>query len=163
MVLALGERSRVVKVMLKQIAVSEVILGMYIYELCGPWLAHPFWKRRFLLNSESDLQRVRDSAVDQVLIDISKGLDVVRSTVSVIKQEPQKNSDLYGDVETPWCQSQLRSTRKYSGPKASIRALPTLLRKCSPTPAWARPLKSNMQWNRSRKSPTRFTAIHMPS
>ncbi len=39
-------------------------------------MEHPFWKTRFLLNSAKDLQRLRDSAVREIWIDTSKGVDV---------------------------------------------------------------------------------------
>ena len=39
-------------------------------------MEHPFWKTRFLLKSAKDLQRLRDSAVRELWIDTSKGLDV---------------------------------------------------------------------------------------
>lgn len=51
---------------LKRIQVSDVCLGMFIHELCGSWMDHPFWKPSFLLNSEKDLQRLRESAVHDV-------------------------------------------------------------------------------------------------
>lgn len=47
---------------------------MYIHELCGSWMDHPFWKSGFLLDSQEDLQRLKQSSVTQVWIDISKGL-----------------------------------------------------------------------------------------
>lgn len=62
--------------MLKRISVSDVCLGMFIHELCGSWMEHPFWKTRFLLKSQKDLQRLRDSAVRELWIDTSKGLDI---------------------------------------------------------------------------------------
>jgi putative nucleotidyltransferase with HDIG domain len=49
---------------------------MFIHELSGSWMEHPFWKTRFLLKSAKDLQRLRDSAVRELWIDTSKGLDV---------------------------------------------------------------------------------------
>lgn len=61
--------------MLKQIPVSSVVLGMYIHELCGSWMDHPFWKTGFLLDNPTDLQRLRQSSVTEVWIDVSKGLD----------------------------------------------------------------------------------------
>ena len=62
--------------MLKRIPVSDLLVGMYIHEFCGSWMDHPFWKGRFLLDNERDLQRVRDSDVSEVWIDAGKGLDV---------------------------------------------------------------------------------------
>ena len=63
--------------MLKRIPVTQLRLGMFVQSLCGSWLDHPFWKRGgFLLDSQADLQRLRESAVKEVWIDASKGLDL---------------------------------------------------------------------------------------
>ena len=62
--------------MLKRIPVADVCIGMFIHELGGSWLDHPFWKTRFLLKSERNLQRLHASAVREVWIDTGKGLDV---------------------------------------------------------------------------------------
>lgn len=61
--------------MLRQIPVSEVKLGMYIHEICGSWMDHPFWRSGFLLDSNEDLLRLKQSAVTRVWIDTNKGLD----------------------------------------------------------------------------------------
>jgi putative nucleotidyltransferase with HDIG domain len=66
----------VVVFVLKRIPASELLQGMYIHELCGSWMEHPFWKTRFLLANPKDLQRIRDSGIREVWIDIDKGLDV---------------------------------------------------------------------------------------
>jgi putative nucleotidyltransferase with HDIG domain len=73
------ERSSVAAVVtfvLKRIPVTELLQGMYIHELCGSWMEHPFWKTRFLLDNPKDLQRIRDSGIREVWIDIDKGLNV---------------------------------------------------------------------------------------
>lgn len=62
--------------MLKKIAPSQVELGMFVHKLEGSWLKHPFWKSRFLLNDNQTLVDLRDSEVDAVVIDISKGKDI---------------------------------------------------------------------------------------
>jgi putative nucleotidyltransferase with HDIG domain len=69
-------------IVLKRIAVAELCIGMYIHEFCGSWMDHPFWKGRFLLDNERDLQRVRDSDVHEVWIDVGKGCDVAPGRVS---------------------------------------------------------------------------------
>lgn len=63
--------------MLKTIAIKEVCLGMYIHELKGPWMDHPFWRTKFVLKDPVDLQKLRASSLQEVVIDISQGLDVV--------------------------------------------------------------------------------------
>lgn len=62
--------------MLKRITVAEVQLGMFIQELGGSWMEHPFWQTQFLLSSPKDLERLRASVVREVWIDVAKGLDV---------------------------------------------------------------------------------------
>ncbi|MBA1261353.1 HD-GYP domain-containing protein [Stutzerimonas stutzeri] len=74
--------------MLKRIEVSEVVIGMFIHKLCGSWLKHPFWKGRFLVETEEQLQLLRRSAVAQVVIDTDKGLDVPAPMTSA-EQVPQ--------------------------------------------------------------------------
>ena len=65
-----------VTAVLRRIVVAELVRGMYIHELCGSWMEHPFWKTKFLLDSAKDLQRIRDSGIHEVWIDPSKGLDL---------------------------------------------------------------------------------------
>jgi putative nucleotidyltransferase with HDIG domain len=61
---------------LKRIAVTEARVGMYVHELCGSWMDHSFWKNKFLLDSDKDLQRLQGSAIRELWIDTSKGGDV---------------------------------------------------------------------------------------
>lgn len=61
--------------MLKTIPTHKVKLGMYIHELQGAWVDHPFWKRKFILDSQKDLQNLHASVIKAVVIDTAKGLD----------------------------------------------------------------------------------------
>jgi cyclic di-GMP phosphodiesterase len=60
---------------LKRIAVSELRVGMYIDELCGSWMEHPFWRTRFALKDADDARRIAESGIREVWIDTDKGLD----------------------------------------------------------------------------------------
>ncbi|MCV2349192.1 HD-GYP domain-containing protein [Paucibacter sp. Y2R2-4] len=62
--------------MLKKIPTQQVQLGMYIQSLEGSWLSHPFWKTKFLLQEQGDLELLLTSGVAMVWIDCSKGDDV---------------------------------------------------------------------------------------
>jgi putative nucleotidyltransferase with HDIG domain len=46
---------------------------MYIKGFDGSWFDHPFWRTRFVLTKDKDLQRVRESAVAAVVIDDELG------------------------------------------------------------------------------------------
>ncbi|HCU83859.1 HD-GYP domain-containing protein [Methylophilus sp. UBA6697] len=76
--------------MFKTIAIKEVRLGMYIQELKGPWMDHPFWRSKFVLNDPVDLQKLRASHLQQVVIDISQGLDVLPEPDVVERQLTDK-------------------------------------------------------------------------
>ena len=63
--------------MLKRIHVQQLSLGMYLHELCGSWMEHPFWRTKFVIDDDADLVKVRASGIKQCWIDVSRGLDVV--------------------------------------------------------------------------------------
>jgi len=62
--------------MLKVVSTKQVRLGMFIQELKGTWIDHPFWKKAFKLEDPSDLNKLQASVIKEVVIDTSKGLDV---------------------------------------------------------------------------------------
>jgi putative nucleotidyltransferase with HDIG domain len=62
--------------MQKCIPIADLRLGMYIRTFGGSWMSHPFWRENFILDSQSDLSRIRASGVKEVWIDSSKGRDV---------------------------------------------------------------------------------------
>jgi len=61
--------------MLKRIAVKDVRMGMFVTELCGSWMEHPFWKTKFLLEDSNDLESILKSGIKELWIDTAKGLD----------------------------------------------------------------------------------------
>ncbi len=75
--------------MLKKIHVSALGLGMHLHALEGPWLAHPFWRTKFVLTDEADLRAVLGSGVAECWIDSAKGLDVdVAAPASLATLDP---------------------------------------------------------------------------
>jgi HD-GYP domain-containing protein (c-di-GMP phosphodiesterase class II) len=60
--------------MLKNVKPAEVRLGMYVSGFEGSWLDHPFWRSRFEISTPEQLERIRQSRVEAVIIDLSKGL-----------------------------------------------------------------------------------------
>lgn len=66
--------------MLKRISVQDLRVGMHLHELCGPWMQHPFWRTKFVVEDRKTIQLILDSNIQEVVIDASKGLDVEVST-----------------------------------------------------------------------------------
>ncbi len=61
---------------LKRIDTSQLRAGMYLHELCGSWMEHPFWRSSFKLSDPKDIARILASGVKQAWIDTARGLDV---------------------------------------------------------------------------------------
>jgi len=76
--------------MRKKIPVGSIRIGMYIQELCGSWMDHPFWKKSFLLESPEDLNTLQTCGIQEVWIDTSKGIDVEGGVVAVTAEEQQQ-------------------------------------------------------------------------
>lgn len=49
---------------------------MLIYDLQTSWLAHSFWRRRFVIEDQRMIARLRHEGIGEVVIDIANGLDV---------------------------------------------------------------------------------------
>lgn len=62
--------------MIKRIKADDVRLGMYIHEIRGNWLEHPFWRKSFKLDTQKDLDKLINCDLDEIWIDTNKGLDV---------------------------------------------------------------------------------------
>lgn len=80
--------------MLKKIATHQLCLGMFVHELCGSWLAHPFWKSAFLLKDAKQLNQLLQSDVREVWIDTSRGCDVPAT-------EPEAQAEAEAPPEPP--------------------------------------------------------------
>jgi HD-GYP domain-containing protein (c-di-GMP phosphodiesterase class II) len=88
--------------MLKTVPVNKIKLGVFIHELKGAWMDHPFWKTKFLLEDVNDLNKLQASPIKHVVIDVSKGADVSldanegavkQSQVEVVEQKALKIPD----------------------------------------------------------------------
>ena len=76
--------------MLRKIPIQQLRIGMFVREVCGSWLDHPFWRASFVVKDARQLKQL--AVVKEVIIDTSKGLDV---------DSPSAPMDLMDDVEVP--------------------------------------------------------------
>lgn len=83
--------------MLKKISLEHLRLGMHIHELGGSWIDHPFWKSAFKVTEARQLQQLRDSAVRELWIDTSKGLDVLVDALAGAAHDPADEAAEVGD------------------------------------------------------------------
>ncbi|MBL8380297.1 MAG: HD-GYP domain-containing protein [Burkholderiales bacterium] len=73
--------------MQKSIPVQALRPGMFVERLPGSWIDHPFWRSRFVLESEEDRQTIIQTGIAEVWIDTSKGLDVDEPAPAAEDQE----------------------------------------------------------------------------
>lgn len=61
--------------MLKKIDSAKLRPGMYIHELGGDWLSHPFLRNQFMVKDEADVEKIVGAGIREVYIDTGRGLD----------------------------------------------------------------------------------------
>ena len=66
---------------------------MFVDELCGSWMDHPFWKSAFKLSVASDLKSLQESEIHEVWIDTLKGLDVAPDVASATDEAENLKAD----------------------------------------------------------------------
>lgn len=87
--------------MLKKIAVTDLKVGMYLHEMCGSWMDHPFWRTSFVVESADDIRRLRESSISEVWIDVSRGLDIDKPAVVREEADVQVEQDLLRAATEP--------------------------------------------------------------
>ena len=65
--------------MIKKIPIAALQEGMFIHDLNCDWMTHPFFRSRFMLKTEQQLQTIRDLGVPEVYIDTGRGLDAAEA------------------------------------------------------------------------------------
>lgn len=78
--------------MLRKIPTDHLRVGMFVHEVCGSWLEHPFWRGSFMVTAEEQIAQL--GAIREVIIDTDKGRDVDMRVVSGIDLPSTDFSDL---------------------------------------------------------------------
>jgi HD-GYP domain-containing protein (c-di-GMP phosphodiesterase class II) len=86
----------------KKIPAQQLRLGMYVHEFCGSWMEHPFWRSKFLLRTEAELQRVVQSGIKELWIDPSKGCDVEGGVSQAeVREEVERELEFAASLPMP--------------------------------------------------------------
>ena len=78
---------------LKRIPVDDLRAGMFLHELCGSWMEHPFWRTQFLLEDPADLASLHASNIREVWIDTARGLDVSSGETVQTREQVDREID----------------------------------------------------------------------
>ena len=88
--------------MLKRIAVDQLRPGMYLHELCGSWMEHPFWRSKFVLRDPADIAKIRDSGISEVWINVEIGMDVDGGiSESEVREEIERELEAAATAPSP--------------------------------------------------------------
>lgn len=87
--------------MIKRIPVERLQVGMYVHELGGVWLDHPFWRSSFMIKTLVTLRRVIDSGIREVWIDTDRGLDAAGGESSAEVEAQAERQLAADDVAAP--------------------------------------------------------------
>jgi HD-GYP domain-containing protein (c-di-GMP phosphodiesterase class II) len=85
----------------KKIPVQRLRVGMYVHEFCGSWMDHPFWRTKFTLRSQDEVDKVVRSGVRELWIDTAKGLDVEGASESPAEVAAQVERELEFAASVP--------------------------------------------------------------
>jgi HD-GYP domain-containing protein (c-di-GMP phosphodiesterase class II) len=86
--------------MLKRISVADLRVGMYLQELSGAWLDHPFWRSSFKIEDTQMLQKIHASGIREAWIDTGKGLDIAGG-ISEAEADVEIELDLQASAAEP--------------------------------------------------------------
>ncbi|MDO9235302.1 MAG: HD-GYP domain-containing protein [Aquabacterium sp.] len=60
--------------MLRKIPIQQLRVGMFVHEVCGSWIEHPFWRASFKVTDARQMAQL--AVVKELIIDTDKGLDI---------------------------------------------------------------------------------------
>ncbi|AJA08403.1 hypothetical protein SKP52_07410 [Sphingopyxis fribergensis] len=60
--------------MLVRIEPEDVEIGMFVHAFVGSWFDHPFWRSNFRIETSAQLERIRNSGIDGLMIDAGRGV-----------------------------------------------------------------------------------------
>src|SRR5450830_379143 len=97
--------------MLKRIAPDQLRLGMYIQEIPGPWMSHPFWRGSFKLEKLGDLKTLQNGNIDKIVICTLKGDDIAELPTPITTIAPaQENKPVPARITVQISAEQERTT-----------------------------------------------------
>jgi putative nucleotidyltransferase with HDIG domain len=105
--------------MLKVVSTKQVRIGMFIQELKGAWIDHPFWQKAFVLQDANDLKKLQVSSVKEVVIDIAKGLDVLEPDLVPAIEKPSEIKSIPTPISKP---EATKATMRVSAAEENARA-----------------------------------------
>ncbi|HOD32204.1 MAG TPA: HD-GYP domain-containing protein [Holophaga sp.] len=100
--------------MIKKISVQDLRIGMFIHDLNAGWMDHVFFRSRFMLRKEEDLQKIQTSGIRELYIDTVKGMDLPEAPTQTEVQEQLMQGMLRGAQRPARAQTTHREELAYA-------------------------------------------------
>lgn len=85
----------------KRIAITELKVGMFVVGVDRSWLDTPFLRHRFLIKSQEEIARLRESGISEVTIDPSLGIDTEGTAPTSSPESPARPHVEPGQTSPP--------------------------------------------------------------
>lgn len=86
--------------MLKKIDASQLKVGMFIHDLSCDWMTHPFVRNRFMLTKDTEIRKIIEAGIHDVVIDAARGLDV-QDAPTLAEARASTEAELVGIAAPP--------------------------------------------------------------
>jgi HD-GYP domain-containing protein (c-di-GMP phosphodiesterase class II) len=63
------------------IKTEDARIGMFVHAVAGGWMASPFWRSHLVLTRASEIRKLRDAGIAEIVIDTSKGVAPAKAAV----------------------------------------------------------------------------------
>lgn len=99
-------------------------MGMFVHAFEGSWFDHPFWRSNFRIETSEQLERIRNSGIEGLMIDPERGI-----APSDGRQPSKGEASPHRKLSRSWGRprptvSAARSTRVFAQPDPEDRAAP---------------------------------------
>ncbi|CAG2129137.1 HD-GYP domain-containing protein [Cupriavidus plantarum] len=102
--------------MLRRIKAEQLQVGMFVARLGGPWINHPFWRSRFLVSSDEQVEQIQAANVQDVWIDILKGRNLpTPATPDAMEADMSDDAETGFEDELERARELIKSARQLVG------------------------------------------------
>ncbi|RYD43170.1 MAG: HD-GYP domain-containing protein, partial [Sphingomonadales bacterium] len=77
--------------MLVRMQPEDVEIGMFVHAFIGSWFDHPFWRSNFRIETSEQLEKIRNSGIDGLMIDANRGFAPEDKLASEPEDNPRRN------------------------------------------------------------------------
>jgi putative nucleotidyltransferase with HDIG domain len=102
------------------IKTEDARIGMFVHAVAGGWMASPFWRAQLVLTRTSEIRKLRDAGIGEIVIDVSKG--VAPAATAAVVHAPDKEEAEPETVDSDMPTAPLRRARRNARERALDRA-----------------------------------------